>query len=146
MAYEIREVDSSDPAMIEIIHAFNRCEPEIFPELEQRHFEDGYFWVVYCGEAAIGFASLVPFTPFQNVGYFKRAYIVPEHRGRGGGLQRRLMLAREEKARALCWGQVVFECSADSHSNHNARLSKFEMVDPEQRWGKPGSTYWSKLL
>ena len=144
MAYEIREVDSSDPAMIEIINAFNRCEPEIFPELQDRHFENGHWWLVYHGVTPIAFAGLCPMEPFRGVAYFKRAWVSGDHVGHG--LQLRLMFTREIRARQLGYTSIVSECAPDSHSIPNFRRAGFEMCSPEQPWGKPGAVYWVKHL
>jgi GNAT superfamily N-acetyltransferase len=81
--------------------------------------------------------------PFESVGYLKRAYVSPDHRGHG--LQLKMIEARLNKARELGWHQVVAETT--SHwSAHNLALAGFEMVEVEQTWGEAGSLYFSKML
>lgn len=139
MDYIIQEVDG--PSNADTIHAFNRLSPEIFPELELRHFTSGFWWLAYAGDEPIGFAGLVPFLP--RIGYLKRCLIL--HRGHG--LQYRLMMARIAKAKSLQWTHIVSECDGDnSYSASNFHKAGFETFNPEQRWGRGGSLYWIKSL
>lgn len=141
--YDIVEVDGSDPDIAKTLHHFNSLAPELFPELSESHLLDGYWWIVYHGDEPVAFAGLVSFE-IGNVSYFKRCYVLPDHRGRD--LQIRLMAIREFKARELRYFQIVSECAATSRSNANFRRRHFEMFDPEQPWGKPGDIYWRKTL
>ena len=142
--YTIEEIDGEERA--NEISRFNSLAPETFPLLKPNHLTDGHWWLVYHNEIQepVAFAGLVEMQPFHRVGYFKRCYVMPDHVGHG--LQLRLMFVREVKARELGYTQIVSECSPDSHSNHNFRRAGFEMVCPEQIWGKPGSIYWGKML
>ncbi|MBR0693698.1 GNAT family N-acetyltransferase [Bradyrhizobium lablabi] len=118
---------------------------DYFPKLEPRHFLHGYWWLASFRGAPVAFAGLVPMTPFEGVGYLKRCYVKADHHGHG--LQLRMLAAREVKARLLGWTQLVAECRADNaHCINNFRKAGFERCDPEQRWGQPGSAYWTKSL
>lgn len=143
--YAIREVDGSTYA--EMIRHFNGLSPACFPSLEDHHLEQGHWWIVLCGvngEAA-GFAGMVPMKPFVGVGYMKRAYVAPDHRGHG--LQRRLMQAREHKAMQLGWRLLVGECDNNNiASSRNFERQGFVRCRPEQPWGPPGSVYFVKHL
>lgn len=143
--YKILEVVGTAPATEEIIHRMNGLAPEIFPPLTPDHLANGFWWLAYLDEEPVAFAGLVPFEPFPNVGYLKRAYVLPDHRGHG--LQLRLMTTRELKARELGWSLLVSECrSSAAHSAANFCRAGFARVDPEQRWGAPNSIYWAKAL
>lgn len=142
--YEICEVDGSDPEISQIIQHFNSLAPEIFPPLSQDHLDCGCWWLAFHGKEPIAFAGLVTFTPFLDVGYFKRCYVMPDHVGHG--LQLRLMFVREVKARELGYIQIISECYEHSHSNLNFRRAGFESIEPEQKWGAPNSVYWRKAL
>lgn len=144
--YEIVEVDASDPAIVDLLNAFNDLAPEIFPPLKARHFETGYWWIVYHGMLPVAFAGLVPMEPF-GAGYCKRCFVAPDHVGHG--LQLRLLFVREVKSRELGYTHLVSECAPDSHSIANFRRAGFERMteeDIEQPWGKPGAIYWVKKL
>lgn len=144
MTYRITEVDPSHPIAAEAIHSFNAMDPA-FPALHARHFSAGFWWLVYFEGAPVGFAGLTPMIPFASVGYLKRAYVLPAHRGRG--LQRRLLLIREDKARQLGWNLLVSECAPDNiWSSRNFAKAGYEKFDPEQPWGAPDSIYWMKQL
>lgn len=140
--YLFREVDSLDPNVAAALHRFNSLAPETFPALQSRHLIRGHWWLVHLGEEPVAFAGL---DPIPSVGYLKRAYVLPEHRGHG--LQLRLMYTREVKARRLGWRQLVSECGpGNARSAANFLKAGFEPVDPEQPWGAPGSRYFSKTL
>lgn len=142
-AYVIREVDGAEHAAI--LHRFNGLQPEVFPPLEVRHIESGFWWLAYLGADPIAFAGMVPFEPFPNVAYLKRAYVLPDHRGHG--LQSRFMTLREAKAKSLCWTHIVSECGAGNHASAaNFARAGFTKFDPEQRWGAPDSIYWVKQI
>jgi GNAT superfamily N-acetyltransferase len=143
--YRIRQVAGRDRTVAAQIHAFNRIVPECFPELQPRHLTAGLWWLAYFDTVAIAFAGLVPFEPFPGVGYLKRAYVLPEHRGHG--LQRQFMAVREVAAKRLGWTCLVSECSADNvHSADNFITAGFARCDPEQPWGAPNSLFWKKDL
>jgi GNAT superfamily N-acetyltransferase len=146
--YEVREIDGI--LNRNIIEEFNALDPH-FPLLQDRHFTSGYWWLAFRTdhpdaigevEAAVAFAGLVPFLP--KIGYFKRCFVMPGHYGRG--LQYRLMVAREAKARQLGWTMLVSECRADNeHSANNFRRAGFDEFNPEQPWAKD-SLFWIKKL
>jgi len=142
-AYTLVEVDGT--ANASTLSRFNAMCPETFPPLEPRHFTNGLWWLALLDAEPIGFAGMVPFEPFDRVGYFKRCYIMPGHHGHG--LQLRLMAVRELRARQLGWSLLVSECGPDNQfSARNFMRAGFERCDPEQRWGAPHSLYWRKTL
>lgn len=150
--YIITEVDGSEPETAAEIIRFNSMVPEtIFPKLKPHHLTDGYWWIVHYGDEPVAFAGMTAFEPFQKygIGYFKRCLVVPDHRGRGAGLQLRLMVTRETKARRLGWTMLVSDCAESNiHSARNFRLAQFDQCFPEQLWAETNgpSLYWVKAL
>jgi GNAT superfamily N-acetyltransferase len=145
MPYLIREVDGRDPDVAAVLHRLNGLAPDIFPALESRHLEDGFWWLAYLESDPVAFAGMVPFEPFPNIGYFKRCYVLPDHHGHG--LQLRFMVTREIKAKKIGWTHLVSECAARNlHSSANFRRAGFEQAEPEQRWGQANSVYWVKAI
>jgi GNAT superfamily N-acetyltransferase len=143
MRYQIHEVDGT--AHAETIHRFNSLAPKTFPLLKSHHLENGYWWLAYLEGVPVAFAGMVPFDPFPNIGYLKRCYVLPDHHGHG--LQFRMMVTRELKARQLGWTHLVSECGGDNRwSANNFRRAGFDPCEPEQRWGEPGSMYWVKAI
>jgi GNAT superfamily N-acetyltransferase len=141
--HRLEEVDGVEFA--ELLRNLNAQDPARFPPLQRRHFDTGYWWLARGAESVIvGFAGMVPMVPFPRVGYLKRAYVSPEHRGHG--LQLKFMRAREEKARALGWTKLVSECSSNPHSEANFGRTGYQRCDPEQLWGAPGSVFFEKVL
>lgn len=142
-SYEIHEVDGVQNA--DLLDSLNALEPEIFPALETRHYENGYWWIAYLKDEPVAFSGLVPFEPFPLVGYYKRCFVMPDHYGHG--IQFRMMVVRELKARQLGWKMLVSECGENNHfSASNFRKAMFERMMPEQKWGAAGSIYWVKVL
>lgn len=141
----IKEVEGATCASV--IHDFNRLSPDTFPELKPKHLERGYWFIAYDEENAnerVGFAGMVPFDPVPNVGYLKRAYVLPD--ARGNGLQWEFMLARERLAKELGWTQLVSECIyTNIHSANNFIKAGFKLCEPEQPWAV-NSLFWTKSL
>lgn len=144
-AYHLAEVDGSDPLYAEVIHRLNRMAPEVFPELRDHHLENGFWWIAYDTNSPVAIAGMVPFDPFPGVGYLKRAYVLPDHRGHG--LQLRFMHLREAKAISLGWHLLVSETAADNvFSARTFARAGYVQTHPEQPWGVQPSTYWEKRL
>ncbi len=140
MTYAVREVDGVLHA--DTIERFNAMAPDAFPSLEARHYADGYWWLTYWRGEPVAFAGLVPFEPFEGIGYCKRCLVTPDHYGHG--LQSNLLRIRIEKAQRLGWWQLVSDCAAgNSYSAGNFRKAGFRCIDPEQRWAGPTALYWS---
>ena len=139
--YSINEVDGTDPDIAYLIHHFNSMVPG-WPAIEPRHLQRGYWWLVQSDDT-VGFAGMVPFVPCMGVGYLKRAFVQPEHRGTG--LQIRSMFVREAKAKKLGWTQLVSE-TTNVQSAGNFIKAGYSPFEPEQKWGEEGSMYFEKTL
>jgi GNAT superfamily N-acetyltransferase len=140
--YQISEVDGV--IFADEIIRFNAMVEE-WPKLQPRHFEAGYWWFAYLDDEPVAFAGLVPNEPFSNVGYLKRCYVCPDHHGHG--LQYRLLLARELKAKQLGWTMLVSECGEMNRwSAANFLKCGFQRVDPEQPWTRTNDQYFAKMI
>jgi GNAT superfamily N-acetyltransferase len=147
---QIREVDGREH--VDLLTHFNSMD-DCFPLLEDRHIDNGFWFVAYAQEhlvsdnvpsRAVGFAGMVWCEPFPLVGYLKRCYVLPEYRGRG--LQSRFLKIREDKARKLGWTTLVSECAETNHASaNNFKRGGYEICDPEQKWGVK-SVYFVKRL
>jgi GNAT superfamily N-acetyltransferase len=139
--YKFVEVDGESYA--EVLRNQNAQDP-IFPPLRDEHFSLGYWWLLKEDHGTLcGFAGLTPMDPFVGVGYCKRAYVAPDHRGHN--LHLKMLEARIAKARELGWHQLVAETTS-THAAHNFVLAGFEACEPEQVWGSAGSLYFVKHL
>jgi GNAT superfamily N-acetyltransferase len=140
--YKIHEVDGV--AFADVINEFNSYVEE-WPLLQERHFTAGYWWIVYLDTEPVAFAGLVPFDPCLHVGYCKRCYVKPDHHGHG--LQFRMLMAREKKARELGWTMIVSECGENNlWSASNFRKAGYIEFEPEQPWAKEPSIYFKKEI
>ena len=141
MNYQIKEVDGV--AFADTISNFNKY-VDTWPLLQQRHHTDGYWWLVFCNTEVVAFAGLVPFDPCPNVGYLKRCYVLPEHRGQS--LQQQLIQVRENKAKELGWITILSDCRiSNTRSSASFRRAGYRLCDPEQPWEKD-SLYWVKEI
>lgn len=139
--YRFCEIDGELAA--EVLRSMNAIDPS-WPALTDNHLADGWWWLLKDEHGILcGFAGMVEMLPFESVGYLKRAYVSPDHRGHG--LQIKMIEARIAKARELGWHQIVTETTSQ-HSARNLARAGFEAVEVEQPWGPAGSMYFSKLL
>jgi GNAT superfamily N-acetyltransferase len=139
--YLIREVSGLEHC--DTIRSFNAMDGA-FPPLTHRHLELGYWFFAYWNEIPVAFAGLVEMFPFPRVGYLKRCYVDPSHRGQG--LQQKLLYHRELKAKELGWSCLVGEVREENEfSNLNFEQCDYERVIPEQPWALD-SVFWVKHL
>jgi GNAT superfamily N-acetyltransferase len=141
MTYRIREVDGEDEDVAETLDLLHDL---CFLDAALRvKYDYGYWWLAYSGKEAIGFAGITPSTIGPGVGYLKRAGVLPEHRGHG--LQRRLLKARERKARELGWHSIITDTTSNVPSSNNLMDAGYRLFDPEP-WAWKESLYWRKDL
>lgn len=105
---------------------------------------EGHWWVAYDGDQPVAFAGLAPSKSTPGAGYLCRAGVLPSHRGQG--LQRRLLEARERKARALSMPALVTDTFDNPHSSNNLIKAGFRMYEPQAPYGRLGTCYWRKPL
>ena len=142
--YRIREVDASEDEHAEIIRDFNGRVDAMFPPLTDDELERGYWWLAYCEGKPCGFAGLTISRGSSDTGYFKRAGVLPAHRG--NGLQLRLMKVRIAKARKLGLKYIVSESTGTVYSANNFYKAGFSMYNPANPWAFKTSIYWIKEL
>lgn len=140
--YRFVEVDGETHA--EVLRHLNSQYPTAFPPLSDEHLATGFWWLLKtdCG-ILCGFAGMVEMSPFPGVGYLKRAFISPDHRGHG--LHIHMIEAREAKARELGWHLLVTETTSQNAARNFDRAG-FERCHPEQPWGAKASIYFVKSL
>ena len=105
---------------------------------------EGHWWVAFDGDLPVAFAGLTQSQSVPGAAYLCRAGVLPSHRGRG--LQRRLLEARERKARKLGFTVLVTDTFDNPHSSNNLIRSGYRMHIPAVRYGATGTCYWRKPL
>ena len=139
--YYLKEVDIQDPRYLELILSLNEtCLDERLPT----RYRDGWWWILYCRGAAVGYAGLIRSAQYADVGYLCRSGVLPLHRGRG--LQTRLIAARERKARSLGFGWTVTDTTDNPASGNNLIRCGYRLYNPVQPWAFRHSVYWKKQL
>jgi RimJ/RimL family protein N-acetyltransferase len=141
--YTIRLVDGMEHA--DLLHHMNGLDPQQFLPLKSKHLSHGVWWIVQIPDGTVvGFSGLVPMAPFHNCGYFKRVYVLPEHRGHGLGLDCLKLVI--ETAKQIGLTQLVTECCNNPPSEANIRKAGFVEVTPDRPWGEEGTLYFSMML
>lgn len=140
--YRLREVDGFDDEISDLIidlhrRTFADSAPAVVPDY-------GHWWLVYCGDLPCGFAGLTPSTLGEGIGYLKRAGVLREHRG--NGLQRRLITARERRARLNGWCRIVTDTTDNIASANSLIGCGYRLFEPVHPWGYAQTLYWSKAL
>jgi GNAT superfamily N-acetyltransferase len=106
--------------------------------------DEGHWWVVYHDGSLVGFAGMKKSASTAGAGYFMRSGVMKDHRGHA--LQRRLIVARERKARRLGFTQLVTDTNDNFYSARNLKRAGFEEFTPPNPWGGNETIYWRKQL
>lgn len=141
MTPRIRKVDGGKKS--DLLH---RLHDDIFgdsaPQIDTNY---GHHWVVYNGADPVGFACLVMSTLASDVGYLKRAGVMPV--ARGYGLQRKLIAVREAQARRNGWSRMITDTTFNNvQSSNNLIRAGYHLFEPGFRWGFNTGLYWVRDL
>jgi GNAT superfamily N-acetyltransferase len=135
----IKEVDGKKFA-VQLL----RLQKETFPCDEKETPDEGFWWIAYDGDSAIGFAGMTHVNSWDYTGYISRVGVLPSHRGKK--LQQRLMRACERKAKQLGWARLISSTYNNPPSANNFIALGYRCYEPEQRWAADGTVYWKKEL
>lgn len=142
MIYRIREVDGTDDDVADALselHTNTFYDPKLFANPD-----NGHWWIAYLDKEPVAFAGIVPSTMGPGVGYLKRAGVLRQHRGQG--LQRRLLMVRESRARRNGWHRIVTDTTNNPPSANNLIRAGYRIFQPEVDWAFSHSIYWTKSL
>ena len=139
--YRIREVDSQDEEVAEILDELHRS--TFFDSAPVPPFEAGYWWLAFRGNVPVAFAGLVESTYAPNAGYLCRVGVIRKHWGRS--LQLRLLRAAERRARGSGWHSIVSDTTDNVISANNFIRAGYRLYRPRVPWGWPNTLYWRKF-
>jgi GNAT superfamily N-acetyltransferase len=140
--YRIREVDGQDDEIAETLsdlHCLTFLDGAPVPE-----FDQGHWWLAFCGTTPIAFAGVLRSARACNAGYFCRVGVIQKHRG--SGLQLRLMRALEWRARHNGWKSVLSDTTDNIYSANNLICAGYRLYQPRDPWGWPHTLYWRKFI
>lgn len=144
MIVRIRAVDpfEDDDAADDIRHLHSQC----MPDDELPDLTTGFWWIGRdTGGTPVAYAGLHPSRKFCDAGYLCAAGVAPK--ARGNGLQRRLIQARETKARQLGWRWLITDTIPNNPASSNTLIScGFRTYVPSDPWRLAGAIYWKKPL
>lgn len=139
--YRIREVDGDDE--VEILSLLHH--QTFTPSVPHGDYGDGFWWIAYFDGDPVAYAGIIESAyDDDDVGYFSRVGVLPQHRG--NGLQRRLMRAFEAKARKLGWSRMVTDTTDTTHSANNILAAGYRLYSPRHPWAFQNTLYWTKDL
>lgn len=141
MTYSIALVN---PKHNDISRLILRLHKECFPSDVRPPIGFGWWWLIYCDGEPAGFAGMIPSKRWLNCGYFCRAGILPEHRGKK--LQRRLIRVRMAMAKKVGMYAVLSDTRDNPSSANNLIECGFRMYTPKYPWGYTNTSYWRKIL
>ena len=139
MKYRIRRAELKDRAQtIRRLHAI--C----FPSDAPLNPKQGWWWIVWHGGEAVGFAGMVLSVQWADAAYLFRAGVLPEHRGKG--LQQRLVRARLALAKSIGMRWVITDTRQNPSSANNLIDCGFRTFIPSRPWSFRDATYWKRRL
>lgn len=137
----VRQIDAKEPTNAALLQWLQLlCLPADVPAKT----DEGYWWIAYEGQNPIGFAGMRQSAWWGDTGYLNRAGVIPAARGKG--LQKRLIRARELKAKALGLRWLVTDTLNNPASANSLIGCGFKMFVPSKPWGIEGTCYWKKDL
>jgi GNAT superfamily N-acetyltransferase len=139
--YTIVPVDLKDA---EICAKIKKLHKKCFPHDDVLEPDEGYWWVVKHETDVVGFCAMRQSTRWVDCGYLWRAGVHPDHRGQG--LQRRMILVRERKARRIGWNFLISDTNDNVQSANNLIRAGYKMYDPSWPYAFPTTCYWRKNL
>lgn len=137
----IKKVDTAHAPVRDAILAMHA---ECFPGLafQQLH---GDWWIAYDIVGPVGFAGMWASLTVPGAGYMCRAGVLP--RGRGKGLQRKLIRVREREAKKKGWVALLSDTDPKNpHSMNNLIACGMRAFRPSEPWCGDPWVYWRKVL
>lgn len=141
MTIRITAVDASDPMIASLLQYLQL---KILPGDKPKECDSGWWWVAYDGELAVAFASLHESTRWCDTAYLSRSGVLPSHRGQG--LQKRLVIARERKAKKLKYRWLITDTTLNPASANSLISRGYRTFTPSKPWGFDAAIYWRKEL
>lgn len=137
----IRLVNGNDP---KIACALRWLQLEILPSDEPCDTSSGFWWISYDNDLPIGFAGLSQSVRWCDAGYLSRAGVIRSQRGKG--IQKRLIRARERKAREIGWRWLITDTRNNPASANSLIACSYRLFIPSKPWGHTDAIYWRKAI
>jgi GNAT superfamily N-acetyltransferase len=136
---KIKQLDAIDHE-----HLLIKMQKSCLPNDELYDVTKGYWWGAFDGDLCVGFSGLVPSTRWGDCGYLCRSGVIRSYRGKG--IQKKLIKARERKARSLGWNWLITDTYSNPPSSNSLISCGFKLFEPTNPWGAKGTLYWRKHL
>ncbi|MCA6117867.1 GNAT family N-acetyltransferase [Bradyrhizobium sp. WSM 1738] len=138
--YRICQVDGADDGIADTLaelHQLTFLDAAPVPK-----FDQGNWWLAFCGNKPVAFAGVIPSTHVFNAGYFCRVGVLRKHCGHR--LQLRLMRAMEARARLNGWCSIISDTTDNVPSANNFIRAGYHLFIPTHPWAWLNTLYWRK--
>jgi GNAT superfamily N-acetyltransferase len=136
---KIKQLDAIDHE-----HLLIKMQKSCLPNDELYDVSKGFWWGAFDNDICVGFCGLVPSTRWGDCGYLCRSGVIRSYRGKG--IQKKLIKARERKARFLGWNWLITDTYSNPPSANSLISCGFKLFEPTIPWGAKGTLYWRKHL
>ena len=136
---KIKQLDAIDHE-----HLLIKMQKSCLPNDELYDVTKGFWWGAFDNDICVGFCGLVPSTRWGDCGYLCRSGVIRSYRGKG--IQKKLIKARERKARFLGWNWLITDTYSNPPSANSLISCGFKLFEPTITWGAKGTLYWRKHL
>jgi GNAT superfamily N-acetyltransferase len=136
---KIKQLDAIDHE-----HLLIKMQKSCLPNDELYDVTKGFWWGAFDNDICVGFCGLVPSTRWGDCGYLCRSGVARAFRGKG--IQKKLIKARERKARALGWNWLITDTTDNPASSNSLISCGFKLFNPTIPWGGKNTLYWRKHL
>lgn len=117
---------------------FGNSAPQVVPEAY------GWWWLAWLDKEPVAFAGLTESVSEPGAGYLYRSGVMRTHRGKK--LQRRLIRAREAKARKLGMDALLTDTTFNTASSNSLIKAGYKLYTPVKPWGFNNTLYWRKEM
>lgn len=144
---KIRRVATPGKLKAEMHETLAALDASLFPEDEPYPKDGSYWWVAEDNDGqAVGFAGLKKLATVPGAAFLCRCGVLQQ--GRGLGLQRRFMWARERQAKRLGVERLVSYTARENYQSANNFIAcGYKLRSPWAEWvSGPGALYFEKKL
>jgi hypothetical protein len=140
--YRIREVDSQDEEIAEVLDELHRA--TFLDSAPVPSFDEGHWWLAFRDGVPVAFAGLVQSAHAPNAGYLCRVGVIGTEWGRS--LQLRLLRRAAWRARRSGWQSIVSDTTDNVISANNFIRAGYRLYRPASPWGWNNTLYWRKSI
>lgn len=138
--FTVRRARTTDDLLV-----ISRLQLDILPSDVPYPIYNAVWWLAFDADGeAIGFAGLAPSVEWSDAVYLCRSGVA--EKARGQGVQKRLILVREQHARRMKMRWLITDTHSNPASSNSLIRRGFQMYQPARPWAGATACYWRKDL